>query len=141
MILSVVVILGFSGSFNNGGENIKNNSTQPDFGFQIEYEFSNRAEFDEVSSLVDTVIEPSLQITDTLIISATATIPPVPTYTLIFPEITEESQLFQINRQPVEKQSSPQYLRAIRRYWPILLLVILWTLLGLWFLFSQMIIK
>jgi len=141
VILSVVVVLGFSSSFNNGGENIRNKTTQPDFGFHIEYEFPNQAEFDEASGLVDTVIEPSLQITDTLIISATATIPPVPTYTLIFPEITEESQLFQINRQPAEKQSSPQYLITIRRYWPIFMLVILWILLGLWFLFSQMIIK
>ena len=112
-----------------------------DTTFQKADRFANQIVNVDNFGRYESEIVPSFQITDTLRITGTATIPPLPTYTLIFPEITPEMELFQTNRQPLEKQTSPQFWRTIQRLWPILLLAVIWIILGLWFVFSQMIIK
>lgn len=141
VILSVMVIFGFYTSLFEVRSVSGNSLSLNNVGFQFKSEHNDQEYNYDATNNDDSIIEPSFQITDTLIITGTATIPPLPTYTLIFPESTEEMELLQKNRQPFEKQSSSQYLETVRRFWPIFLLVVLWALLGLWFVFSQMIIK
>ena len=86
----------------------------------------------------------SFQITPTGFLSGTATIPPVPTFTLEFPDENRKSQLLQANRSPtlseISKKESNPFWTPIRRYWPLLLLFIIWIIIGIWFIFSQMIL-
>lgn len=102
--------------------------------------------FDRVDkSSNDPSIKVTYQITSPEFITGTATIPPVPTYTLQFPKVTETSQLLQANRYPEEseitkKESVPFWL-SIRRFWPFVLLIVIWLVIGIWYIFSQLIIE
>ena len=86
----------------------------------------------------------SFQITPTEFVSGTATIPPVPTFTLEFPDENRTSQLLQANRSStiseISKNESNSFWTTIRRYWPFVLLFITWIVIGIWFIFSQMIL-
>ena len=141
VIFCVAAVFGFSNLINYFGDCVRNNFVQPGTVFQKADRFSNQVVNVENFGRYESEIGPSFQITDTIIITGTATIPPLPTYTLIFPETTAETELFQTHRQPIEKQTSPQYWITLQRFWPILLLAVIWIILGLWFVFSQMIIK
>lgn len=141
MIICVAAIFGFSSFTKYFEDFVRDSIVQPATAFQEADRFSSQVDNLENFDRYESEIEPSFQITDTLIITGTATIPPIPTYTLIFPETTAETELFQTRRQPLEKQTSPLYWRTVQRFWPLLLLAVIWIILGLWFVFSQMIIK
>jgi len=86
----------------------------------------------------------SYQINPPEYISGTVTIPPVPTYTLEFPRVTETSQLLQANRSPenseISKKESAPFWFSLWRFWPIVLLMVIWFVIGIWYIFSQLII-
>jgi hypothetical protein len=141
VILSLVLFFGFSSSITDVWKIVKKGFTQPVIGFQTANNYSYQIANFESIKINQSEVEPSFQITDTLGITGTATIPPLPTYTLVFPETTVEPELFQTYQQPIEKQTIPQYWKTFRRFWPLLLFAMIWIILGLWFVFSQMIIK
>jgi len=92
----------------------------------------------------DPNIRTSYQITSPEYFTGTATLPPVPTYTLQFPKITETSQLLYANRDPGEseitkKEQIPFWL-SLKRFWPFVLLIVIWFVIGIWYIFSQLII-
>ena len=153
--LLTFIVIGFSFSDVNNGQNI--------FGFlnfgnlkayicsrvdelmctekMVALEFDSLAE--ETSPGLTT--NASFQITSTIDLTGTVTIPPVPTYTLEFPEVKPTSQLLQANRmQPeaeITKKESLPFWFSIRRYWPFILVGVIWIALSIWFIFSQLIIE
>ena len=77
-------------------------------------------------------------------LTATATIIPLPTTTLQFPKATETGFLLMARRQPgsqdLLKQEGIAGLRRFRRLWPFVLLFVIWIVLGVWFMLSQLIL-
>jgi hypothetical protein len=92
----------------------------------------------------DPSIRISYQITSPEYITGTATIPPVPTYTLQFPKVTETSQLLKANRYPkdseIAKKESVPFWLSLSRFWPFVVLIVIWFVIGIWYIFSQLII-
>jgi hypothetical protein len=72
-------------------------------------------------------------ITTTANLTVTATLIPLPTLTLIFPEPTEVAMLVTATPQatPPSPWSNP------RRLVPMALVVMIWVILGAWFYYSQ----
>jgi len=77
-------------------------------------------------------------------LTATATLIPQPTITLQFPRATETGFLLMARRQPgsqdLSKQEEISVLTRFRRLWPFILLFTIWIVLGIWFIFSQLIL-
>ena len=77
-------------------------------------------------------------------LTATATLIPLPTITLQFPKATETVFLLMARRQPgsqeLTKQNQTSGLTRFRRLWPFILLFTIWIVLGVWFIFSQLIL-
>ena len=77
-------------------------------------------------------------------LTATATLIPLPTITLQFPKATETGFLLMARRQPgseeLTKQNQISGLTRLRRLWPFILLFTIWIVLGVWFIFSQLIL-
>lgn len=77
-------------------------------------------------------------------LTATATLIPLPTSTLQFPKATETEFLLMARRQPgsqdLSKQEEISYLTRLRHLWPFILLFTIWIVLGVWFIFSQLIL-
>jgi hypothetical protein len=77
-------------------------------------------------------------------LTATATLIPLPTITLQFPKATETEFLLMARRQPgsqdLSKQEEIAGLTRLRRLWPFILLFTIWIVLGIWFIFSQLIL-
>jgi len=77
-------------------------------------------------------------------LTATATLIPLPTITLQFPKATETEFLLMARRQPgsqdLSKQEEISGLTRLRRLWPFILLFTIWIVLGVWFIFSQLIL-
>jgi hypothetical protein len=77
-------------------------------------------------------------------LTATATLIPLPTITLQFPKATETGFLLVARRQPgsqdLSKQEEISGFTRLRRLWPFVLLFTIWIVLGVWFIFSQMIL-
>jgi hypothetical protein len=77
-------------------------------------------------------------------LTATATLIPLPTITLQFPKATETGFLLMARRQPgsqeLTKQNQTSGLSRFRRLWPFILLFTIWIVLGVWFIFSQLIL-
>jgi hypothetical protein len=77
-------------------------------------------------------------------LTAIATLIPLPTSTLQFPKATETEFLLMVRRQPglqdLSKQEEISGLSRLRRLWPFILLFTIWIVLGVWFIFSQLIL-
>ena len=77
-------------------------------------------------------------------LTATATLIPLPTITLQFPKATETGFLLMARRQPgsqdLSKQEEITGITRLRRLWPFVLLFTIWIILGVWFIFSQLIL-
>jgi len=77
-------------------------------------------------------------------LTATATLIPLPTITLQFPKATETGFLLMARRQPgsqdLSKQEEISGLPRLKRLWPFILLFMIWIVLGVWFIFSQLIL-
>ena len=77
-------------------------------------------------------------------LTATATLIPLPTITLQFPKSTVTEFLLMARRQPgsqdLSKQEEISGLTRLRRLWPFILLFTIWIVLGVWFIFSQLIL-
>lgn len=87
----------------------------------------------------------SVQITVPLIITGTRTAAPIPTFTLLFPTVTAPSQLLFAERDVedsgLSKNTTGRFQTILRRFWPFIVLVVLWIVLLLWYVFSQMMIE
>lgn len=77
-------------------------------------------------------------------LTATATLIPLSTITLQFPKATETGFLLMARRQPgsqdLSKQEETSGLTRLKRLWPFVLLFTIWIVLGVWFIFSQLIL-
>ncbi len=89
-------------------------------------------------------VDPLGTITPQPDLTATATLIPLPTITLQFPKATETGFLLMARRQPgsqdLSKQEGIAVLTRLRRLWPFVLLFTIWIVLGVWFIFSQLIL-
>jgi hypothetical protein len=92
----------------------------------------------------DVNIRVNNQITTPDYFTGTATLPPIPTYTLLFPKVTETSQLLHANRYPEESEITKKeripFWFSLRRFWPFVMLIVLWVVISIWYIFSQLII-
>jgi hypothetical protein len=109
-----------------------------------------------VSSILSIMVTQTVTITTTMPVdplgiitpqpdlTATATLIPLPTITLQFPKATETEFLLMARRQPgsqdLLKQEGIVGLTRFRRLWPFVLLFVIWIVLGVWFIFSQLIL-
>ncbi|MFC2054074.1 hypothetical protein ACFLV7_07220 [Chloroflexota bacterium] len=89
-------------------------------------------------------VDPLGTLTPPPALTPTATLIPLPTITLQFPEVTDTGFLLMARRQPgsqdLSKQEEISGLTRLRRLWPFVLLFAVWILLGVWFIFSQIIL-
>ncbi|MFC2042741.1 hypothetical protein ACFLUA_01130 [Chloroflexota bacterium] len=89
-------------------------------------------------------VDPVGTITPPPDLTATATLIPLPTITLQFPKATETGFLLMARRQPgsqdLEKQEEISGFTRLRHLWPFILLFTIWIVLGVWFIFSQLIL-
>ena len=120
------------------------------------YERQSVSRFKRVSSILSITVtktvtvtttmpvDPLVTITPPLGLTATATLIPLPTITLQFPKATEPGFLLMARRQPgsqdLSKQEKISDLTRLRRLWPFVLLFTIWIVLGVWFVFSQLIL-
>jgi hypothetical protein len=112
--------------------------------------------FIRVSSILSITVTQSVTVTTNMLVdplgtttpppglTATATLIPLPTITLQFPKATETGFLLMARRQPgsqeLTKQNQISGLTRFRRLWPFILLFTIWIVLGVWFIFSQLIL-
>ena len=97
-----------------------------------------------VTATTNMTVDPLGTITPPPGLTATATLIPLPTITLQFPKATETGFLLMARRQPgsqdLSKQEEISGLTRLRRLWPFVLLFTIWIVLGVWFIFSQLIL-
>ena len=97
-----------------------------------------------VTATTNMTVDPLGTITPPPGLTATATLIPLPTFTLQFPKATETGFLLMARRQPgsqdLSKQEEISGLTRLRHLWPFVLLFTIWIVLGVWFIFSQLIL-
>jgi hypothetical protein len=120
------------------------------------YARQSSSHFTRVSSILSITLTQSVTVTTKMPVdplgtitpqpglTATATLIALPTITLQFPKATETGFLLMARRQPgsqdLSKQEGIAGLTHFRRLWPFVLLFAIWIVLGVWFIFSQLIL-